>query len=136
MMISSLIDQDQDKYFDDNVVYSENSITNHKIIELKGKFIPKGLVPLEILFSQDDTLLKPTMQSSEENVLSCNIGTMDQAKMVKVSEALLVGERNRYVKLLQEFVDIFAWYYEDLKTYDTSIIQYKVPLKPTTNPFR
>ena len=96
---------------------------------MKGNFIPKGLVRLEILFSENDTLLNPTMQSSEENVLNCNIGTMDEPKMVKVSKALSVGERNMYVTLLQEFVDIFAWSYEDLNTYDTSIIQHKVPLK-------
>ena len=29
-------------------------------------------------------------------------------------------------------MDIFSWSYEDLKTYDTSIIQHKIPLKPDT----
>ena len=38
-----------------------DSIDDHKIVELKGNFIPKGLVPLERLFSRDDTLLKPTL---------------------------------------------------------------------------
>ena len=33
-------------------------------------------------------------------------------------------------------MDIFAWSYEDLKTYDTSIIQHKIPLNPNTKPFR
>ena len=60
---TSLIEQDWDNEFDDNVTYSENSIADHKTVELKGNFIPKGLVLLEILFSKDDTLLNPTMQS-------------------------------------------------------------------------
>ena len=47
---TSLIEQDRDNEFDDNVTYSENPILDHKIIELKGNFIPKGLVPLERLF--------------------------------------------------------------------------------------
>ena len=38
-----------------------DSIVDHKIVELKGHSIPKGLVPLERLFSKDDTLLKPTL---------------------------------------------------------------------------
>ena len=38
--------------------------------------------------------------------------------------------------LLKEYVDVFAWSYEYLKTYDTEIIQHKVPLKPNVKPFR
>ena len=62
------------------------------------------------------------MQSSEENVLSCNIGMVYEPKMVKICKTLSNEERNGYLKLLKEFVDIFAWSYEDLETCDTSII--------------
>jgi hypothetical protein len=31
-------------------------------------------------------------------------------------------------------MDVFAWIYEDLKTYDTSIIHNRIPLKHGTNP--
>ena len=61
---NSLIDQDHDDEVYNTVEYSENTIVEHKIIELKGNFIPKGLVPLERIFSKYDTLLKSTMQSS------------------------------------------------------------------------
>ena len=37
---------------------AENEIVGRKIIELKGNFIPKGLVPLGRIFSKDDTPLK------------------------------------------------------------------------------
>jgi hypothetical protein len=40
------------------------------------------------------------------------------------------------VDLFKEYVDVFAWKYEDLKTYDTTIIQHRIPLKPRTKPFR
>ena len=33
-------------------------------------------------------------------------------------------------------MDNFAWSYQDLRTYDTSIIQHKIPLKPNTKPFK
>ena len=32
--------------------------------------------------------------------------------------------------------DVFSWTYEDLKTYDTSIIEHKIPLKEGAKPFR
>jgi hypothetical protein len=34
------------------------------------------------------------------------------------------------------FADIFAWLYEDLKTFDIDIIQHKIPLKAGSNLFR
>ena len=37
---------------------------------------------------------------------------------------------------MKEFVDVFYWSYEDLNTFDTSIVQHKMPLKPTTKLFR
>ena len=56
--------------------------------------------------------------------------------MPKISKSLTAEQRNKYIKLLKEHVDVFAWYYEELRTYDTWIIQYKVPLKPNVKPFR
>ena len=55
---------------------------------------------------------------------------------MKISKSLSIEQRSRYIKLLKEYVDIFSWYYEYLRTYDTGIIQQKVPLKPNVKPFR
>ena len=76
------------------------------------------------------------MHSSEENVMDCNIGIKEQLRIVDISKSLSIEQRERYIKLLKEYVDIFSWSYEDLKTYDTSIIQHKVPLRPNVKPFR
>ena len=40
------------------------------------------------------------------------------------------------MKLFKEFKDVFAWTYEDLKTYDTEIIQHVMPLKEDAKPFQ
>jgi hypothetical protein len=37
--------------------------------------------------------------------------------------------------LLKEFFDVFTWTYDDLRTCDTNIIEYKIPLKEETKPF-
>ena len=119
---NSLIDQEQDDEIEHLEGVAENEIASHKIIELKSNFIPKGLVPLERIFSKDDTPSKPFMPSSEENLMDCNIGTKEHRRVVKVSKVLTIEQRNRHIKLLKEYVDVFARSYEDLKTYDTSII--------------
>ena len=120
----------------ENELCTKDSIADHKIVELKGNFIPKGLVPLERLFWKGDTLLKPTLQTTEESVVSCSIGSEVEPKMIQMSKLLLEGEKKKYISLLKESVDIFTWSYEDLRTYDTSIIQHKIPLKPNTKPFK
>ena len=37
---------------------------------------------------------------------------------------------------MKNFYDFFAWIYEDLKEYDTSIIQHTIPIKPGEKPFK
>ena len=37
---------------------------------------------------------------------------------------------------MKNYVYVFAWSYEDLKEYDTSIIQHTIPIKPREKPFR
>ena len=74
---NSQIDQEEDEGDGEVEEIAENEIAGHKIIELKSNFIPKGLVPLERIFSKDDTLLKPVVQSLEENVVDCNIGSTE-----------------------------------------------------------
>ena len=58
---NSLIDQEEDDEDGDVEEIAKNEIAGHKIIELKCNFIPKGLVPLERIFSKYDTPLKPVV---------------------------------------------------------------------------
>ena len=37
---------------------------------------------------------------------------------------------------MKEFSDVFAWSYDDLKEYDTNIIQHTIPIKEDEKPFR
>ena len=40
------------------------------------------------------------------------------------------------MSLLREYSKVFAWKYEDLKVYDTSVIQHNTPNKENEKPFR
>ena len=66
----------------------QESIADHKIIELKGNHLPKGLVPLEKLFNNHDVLVKTMMQSIDESVVNVNIGTRENPKYVEISKSL------------------------------------------------
>jgi len=56
--------------------------------------------------------------------------------MIKLSNTLPLDKKSKYVELLREFHDVFAWSSEDLKSYDTSIIQHTIPLKEYQKPFK
>jgi ribonuclease HI len=114
----------------------KNKIVDHKMLLLKNNQIPKGLIPLEIFFYQNDIPLKPFVQPQLDEVEDCNIGTEKNPKFVKLSKYLPAEQKQKYVELLKEYSGVFSWSYEDLRTYDTNIIQHKIPLKPGVKPFR
>jgi ribonuclease HI len=130
------IDQDSvsEAKLDDGNFLSK--IAEHDIVHLPNNHIPRGLVPLERIFDRNDVALKGKISEDDPNTTQCNIGTDNEPKFVKLSRSLTKEQRDEYTKLLREFVDVFTWTYEDLKTYDTSVIEHKIPLKKEVKPFR
>jgi len=76
------------------------------------------------------------MESTETNVEECNIGSMEDPKMIKLSKNFPPHIKQKYIELFREFKDVFSWGYEDLKSYDINIIQRKIPLKENQKPFK
>jgi hypothetical protein len=97
-------------------------VNEMEVLQLKDNVIPKGLIPLEELFDQDDVAKKPTLRPTEKGVEDVNIGTAENHKMAKLSKSLPPKVKAEYVSLLSSFSDSFAWDYSDLKTYGTNII--------------
>ena len=56
--------------------------------------------------------------------------------MIKLAKSLPANMKKKYIDLFKEFVDVFAWSYEELRAYDMNIIQHKIPLKENQKPFR
>jgi hypothetical protein len=55
--------------------------------------------------------------------------------MIKLSKSLPPEKKIKYIELFKEYIDVFSWGYEDLKSYDTSIIQHHIPIKEEHKPF-
>jgi ribonuclease HI len=130
------IDQDPDLEGDPHPERFLNEIANHQIIQLPSNHIPRGLVPLERLFDGNDVPVKGRVSNEDVETAECNIGTPKEPKFVKLSSSLTKEQKVEYTELLREFADVFAWTYEDLKTYDTSVIEHKILLKEGARPFR
>ena len=86
-------------------------MVGHDIVELKTNHIPRGLVPLEILFDNNYVYKGTAMKNQEEEVTECNIGTTENPKIIKLSKALAAKQKDRYVSLIKKFVDTFVWSY-------------------------
>eukprot|EP00253_Pinus_taeda_P021677 PITA_21677 len=107
-----------------------------EVIELKDNVQPIGLTPLEDIFDSNDIPRKPKMQPLNAEIEDCNIGTTKNPRMVKFSKTLPPDKKLKYIELFKEFQDVFPWSYEDLKSYDTSVIQHTIPLKENQKPFK
>ena len=58
-------------------------MAGHKIIELKTNFNPKGLVPLERIFDNNDLFLKPGGKVDGNSTVDYNIGKKMISNMLK-----------------------------------------------------
>jgi hypothetical protein len=99
------------------------------ILHLKSNVLPRGLVPLKDLFDFNDVARKPKIEANGKEVEDCNIGTEEKPRIVKLSKSLPPKKKLKYIELFKEYSDVFAWGYEDLKAYDTNIIQHRIPIK-------
>lgn len=107
-----------------------------EVINLKDNHLPKGLTPLEDMFDSNDISNKHKMEPLKADIEEYNLGTRDNPKMIKLSKYLPPEHKLKYVELMREFQDVFAWSYEYLKCYDTSIIHHTIPLKENQKPFK
>ena len=79
------------------------------IVQLKSNHIPRGLIPLESLFDQNDVARDPKVEPTTDALEDINIGTEGDPKIIKLSKKLPAKEKEGYVKLMNKYTDVFAW---------------------------
>ena len=94
------------------------------------------MVPLEELFDQNDVARTHGVVPAETEVEYFNVGNNQAPMFIKISTNLPREERREYLALLRNYSKVFAWNYEDLKVYDTVVIQHTIPIKENEKPFR
>jgi hypothetical protein len=112
----------------------QNKIPNHRMLVLKNNQIPKGLIPLEMLFNHDEIPFNSTLHPKPEEVEDCDIGNKENLRLVKLSKDIPPDIKIKYAKFLRKYKDVFTWSYDELRTYDTSIMEHKIPLKHVITP--
>ena len=72
-------------------------------------------------------------QETTENV---NLGTEELKKEVKIGTSLSESIRKELIDLLKEYVDVFAWSYQDIPGLDTDIVVHRLPLREECPPIK
>ena len=69
-----------------------------------------------------------------EETEKINLSNNSDSKLVQIGLTLSQAERDDLIKLLSEYVDVFAWSYHDMPGVDPSIGQHTIPLIPGSKP--
>ena len=101
--------------------------------------LPKSIARLEKFYDFEDKFKKTVNCKTNSSSLTyekVNLGTSENPQCINLGLGCSKQEKYAFVKLFKEFKDVFAWTYEDLKTFDPNIIQHVIPMKPQTLPFQ
>ena len=108
--------------------------------ELKfDNFIPNGVRTLEWMFDLNEKFRRPAnvkIHSSSLQFELINLGTEMKPKYVNLGKCCSLAKRNKFIVIFNQYKDVFSWTYEDLKTYDTSIIQHVIPINSGVKPYQ
>ena len=64
----------------------KSSLGGKYIVQLKSNHIPRGIIPLEKLFEQNDDSRDPKVKPAEDDVEDKNIGIKDNPRIVRLSK--------------------------------------------------
>ena len=77
------------------------------------------------LIEREEKFILPHKEPTE----MVNLGSEEDPKEVRVGTSLSAEQKDALLELLKEFVDVFAWSYQDMPGLDTSIVMHKLPIK-------
>ena len=64
------------------------------------------------------------------------MGSQDHSKPISISESLSLTGREELIALIREYIDIFAWNYEDIPGLDPQIAMHHLNIRPDVKPVK
>jgi len=65
-----------------------------------------------------------------------NLGTQKHPKYVHLGTCCTPQEQKVFIFLFKQYLNVFAWTFSDIMTYDTQIIQHVILVKEGAKPFQ
>ena len=94
--------------------------------------IERILIDEHLINKEDEAKIKPI----ENETIKINLGTLENSKEAKIGSTLSSEEREKLTKLLKEFLEVFAWSYEDIPGINLDIVQHRIPTLPEVKPVK
>ena len=70
------------------------------------------------------------------NYETVNLGTENNPQNIKLGTQCKLAEREDFIKVVKEQKDEFSQTRDDLKTFDTNIVQHNILVNPNINPYQ
>ena len=70
------------------------------------------------ILQQEEQVIQP----HEEPIKVVNLGTDEDKKEIKIGAGLESNVKERLVQMLRDYIEIFAWSYEDMSGLDINIV--------------
>ena len=121
----------------------EEKVSTEKLEELEGSDKVDGdedkvdVPPKEAITRAEflyDKLMEKVSRVREDDLQDLNLGSVENPKVVKISVNLDDEFKGSLKVLLQEFMDVFAWDYSNLKGMDPQVYKHKINLKEDAVP--
>ena len=74
--------------------------------------------------------------STEDRVIQIDLGSHKHPKPISISENLSHTEREELIALIREYIDVFAWNYEDMPGLDLQIAMHRLNIKSDVKPVK
>ena len=65
-----------------------------------------------------------------------NLGTEEERKEMKIGTTLSSATGKELIDLLRDYIDVFAWSYQDMSGLDTDIVVHRLSLKEECMPVK
>ena len=99
--------------------------------------LPRSVIKLEKFYDlkekfKDVRNCKTNSSTMQSEVI--NLGSEHSPQCVNLGSTCTPHEKIAFIRLFNEFKDIFSWTYDDLKTFDPNIMQHVIPMKQQAKP--
>jgi len=73
---------------------------------------------------------------TEEKVVQINMGSEANPKPIFISESLSPSEKEELIHLIWEYIDVFAWDYEDMPSLDPQVAMHRLNISLDVKPVK
>ena len=121
-----------------------NDTSSNELDKLREQLFDKvqstleSILRMEKFYDFQDKFKKAVNCKTNSSSMSfevINLGTKENPQNVNLGSDCTKEERIAFIRLLKEYKDIFAWTYDDLKTFDPNIMQHTIPIDPNIKHF-